>query len=73
MGVIKRGVALVLFLSLLRSSPTRIALRQGVCRDNCSSQRELCVSAVKFLRKINHRRAAEFAEGTQSCFPDRIP
>ena len=52
------------------------ALRQGVCRDNCFSQRELCVlcvSAVKFLRKVNHRRAAEFAEGTQSCFPDRLP
>jgi len=32
----------------------------------------LCVPAVKFLRKINHRRAAEFAEGTQSCFPDRL-
>jgi len=31
------------------------------------------VSAVKFLRKINDRRAAEFAEGTQSCFPDRVP
>jgi hypothetical protein len=27
---------------------------------------------VKFLRKINHRRAAEFAEGTLSCFPDRL-
>ena len=32
----------------------------------------LCVSAVQFLRKINHRRAAEFAEGTQSSFPDRV-
>ena len=53
-----------------------ICTPSGSLSGNLFSQRELCVlcvSAVKFLRKINHRRAAGFAEGHAELFSRQTP
>jgi hypothetical protein len=69
---LRTGSSFALIGTWVSVGPSYQHLTSGVCWENCLSRRELCVlcvSALKYCEKMNHRRDAEDAEAAQSsCF-----